>query len=170
MGCFGLRTLGRSRPVPAEQGRDGRSVRATERSCFWPEGTLGTDGLSSVVAAVRGREISVFHRLTARRWNMLEIPMPAGCGTGKGVAIGDMDLDGRHDIVFTCEGATAGRSGVRWLSAGSWKDHEISGPVGTKFDRIELLDLDADGDLDVLTCEETENLGVIWYENPTRHN
>jgi hypothetical protein len=26
----------------------------------------------------------------------------------------------------------------------------------------------ADGDLDVLTCEERANLGVIWYENPTR--
>ena len=23
-------------------------------------------------------------------------------------------------------------------------------------------------DLDVLTCEETANLGVIWYENPAR--
>ena len=27
-------------------------------------------------------------------------------------------------------------------------------------------DLDDDGDLDVITCEETSNLGVIWYENP----
>ena len=38
-------------------------------------------------------------------------------------------------------------------------------------DRIELLDLDGDGDLDVLTCEERQNkngLGVIWYENPAR--
>ena len=29
-----------------------------------------------------------------------------------------------------------------------------------------LADLDGDGDLDVLTCEEVGNLGVIWYENP----
>ena len=27
--------------------------------------------------------------------------------------------------------------------------------------------MDADGDLDLLTCEERENLGVFWYENPT---
>ena len=33
-----------------------------------------------------------------------------------------------------------------------------------KFDRLELLDLDEDGDLDVLTCEKRDNLGVIWYE------
>jgi len=25
---------------------------------------------------------------------------------------------------------------------------------------------DLDGDLGVLTCEEVENPGVIWYENP----
>ena len=31
---------------------------------------------------------------------------------------------------------------------------------------MKLLDIDADGDLDILTCEERDNLGVIWYENP----
>ena len=58
-----------------------------------------------------------------------------------------------------------------WLdrnSAGETVEHDISGADGIKFDRIELLDLDADGDLDVITCEERDNLGVIWYENPTR--
>ena len=44
--------------------------------------------------------------------------------------------------------------------------HEISGPTGIKFDLVELLDLDGDGDLDVLTCEEAHHLGLIWYENP----
>ena len=96
--------------------------------------------------------------------------MPTNCGTGKGIAIADIDLDGKTDIVFTCENATQSKSGVRWLSrdqAHQWTDHEISGPEGIKFDRIELLDLDQDGDLDVITCEERANLGVIWYENPT---
>ena len=46
--------------------------------------------------------------------------------------------------------------------------HDIAGPPGTKFDRMELVDLDLDGDLDVITCEEAENLGVIWYENPVQ--
>ena len=50
----------------------------------------------------------------------------------------------------------------------AWKDHEISGTEGIKFDRIELIDLDQDGDLDLVTCEERVNLGVIWYENPVR--
>ncbi|HBM76648.1 MAG TPA: VCBS repeat-containing protein, partial [Verrucomicrobiales bacterium] len=39
---------------------------------------------------------------------------------------------------------------------------------GSKFDLIELIDLDEDGDLDVVTCEELAGLGLIWYENPSR--
>jgi hypothetical protein len=59
-----------------------------------------------------------------------------------------------------------------WLSyrespaEGKWEAREISGPEGVKFDLVELLDLDGDVDLDVISCEETANLGVIWYENP----
>ena len=46
---------------------------------------------------------------------------------------------------------------------------DISGAPGIKFDLVRLLDLDGDGDLDVLTNEEQEartGLGVMWYENP----
>jgi hypothetical protein len=38
--------------------------------------------------------------------------------------------------------------------------------VGVKYDFIELIDLDGDQDLDVLTTEENKGLGVVWYENP----
>jgi hypothetical protein len=86
----------------------------------------------------------------------------------------DVDGDGKSDVIFSCENASGDKSGVRWLSYKRspfepvWQDHEISGPKGVKFDRIELLDLDDDGDMDVITCEERDNLGVIWYENPSR--
>jgi hypothetical protein len=49
------------------------------------------------------------------------------------------------------------------------------GPQGVKFDLNLLLDVDADGDLDILNTEENDNaaggnpgLGLVWYENPTR--
>ena len=45
----------------------------------------------------------------------------------------------------------------------------LGGPAGVKFDLMQVLDLDADGDLDVITCEEVDQLGVVWYENPHRH-
>jgi len=46
-------------------------------------------------------------------------------------------------------------------------DTDIGGPLGLKYDRIELIDIDADGDLDLFSCEERDQLGVFWYENPT---
>ena len=76
---------------------------------------------------------------------------------------------------FTCENAHQEKSGVIWLSYRekvtdpAWQAHEISGPHGVKYDLVELLDFDGDGDLDVLTCEERANLGVIWYENPAKN-
>jgi hypothetical protein len=134
---------------------------------FLAVGSLRSDQTGSILAAVRGRGVSA---LSPPDWKHSEIPLPDNCGTGKGIAVADVNLDGRPDLVFSCENAHGSKSGVRWLSRDGqrWKDHEISGAEGVKFDRIELLDADRDGDLDVVTCEERANLGVIWYENPTR--
>ena len=138
---------------------------------------LNDDGLEDVVVASRRPNALFVHRRMSAEgsvWASSMIPAPEGVGTGKGVAVGDLDLDGRQDIAFTCENAVDGREGVMWLSyedspfSGRWTAHSIAGPEGVKFDRIELLDLDGDGDLDLITCEERDNLGVIWYENPTR--
>ena len=150
---------------------------------FMVPADLDRDGHVDVLAAVRGGDLLFMrhipptekgHKPAAGRWQTYPIRMPPGTGTGKGVAVADIDLDGRMDIVFTCEKAK-GKSGVMWLSRGQsqpvtsadWTAVEISGQkAGIKFDLIQILDLDADGDLDVLTCEERDNLGVIWYENP----
>ena len=51
---------------------------------------------------------------------------------------------------------------------------DISGEEGVKYDFILLKDMDGDGDLDIITSEETaadgskKGLGVIWYENPIK--
>lgn len=135
---------------------------------FLAVGGNETDFPGSIFATCRGSGIA---KLSPPSWATSDIPMPTNCGTGKGIAVADIDLNGRTDVVFTCENATGNKSGVRWLArdaANQWKDHEISGPEGIKFDRIEMLDLDQDGDLDLVTCEERANFGVIWYENPTR--
>jgi len=135
---------------------------------------LDGDGRRDILCATRNREILVFRRLPGPgvRWETATIPNPFGVPHGKAVAVGDVDLDGRADLVHTAntEGDRT-RPGVAWLKRGpdgAWQAHDISGPRGVKFDLVRLLDLDADGDLDVLACEERDNLGVFWYENPTR--
>jgi hypothetical protein len=136
-------------------------------------GKSGTAGIDTIACAVSRGPILLF-RKGRMTWSTEEIPLPSDSGTGKGVGLGDLDDDGDDDLAFTCENAKGELAGVGWLECIGetrklrWHPHPISGAPGVKFDRLELLDLDGDGDLDLLTCEETENLGVIWYENPKR--
>ncbi len=135
---------------------------------------LDGDGLDDIIVPTRTGPILVFTRTadTPDDWHLTRLPMPLNTGTGKSAAIGDVNGDGINEIVVTCENARDGRIGVFYLSRRSsvddaWTAHNIGGPRGVKYDLVRLIDLDHDGDLDVLTCEETEGLGVIWYENPT---
>jgi hypothetical protein len=143
---------------------------------FLAAGDIDQDGREDLAAAVKDSGVLIFRRTAEKpaAWETIEIPMPAETGTGKGVAIADVDGDGQNDLVVTCENAVK-KTGVFWLSRdksvpfakAKWTAHEISGKAeGVKYDLVELIDLDGDGDLDVLTCEERDNLGVIWYENP----
>jgi uncharacterized protein YuzE len=110
-----------------------------------------------------------------------EIPWPDNVGRAKAAAFGDVDLDGRQDIVLTFEEADEGRHGVVWLRQQGprrkpkWSVRTLSGVDGIKHDDATLIDIDGDGDLDVFTTEERlpradrpTGLGVIWYENPAR--
>jgi len=93
-------------------------------------------------------------------------------GTSKAVRVVGLHSKEGLDAIVTCENAKGELSGVlsitynTGLLAGELLITNISGPEGVKFDRMELIDLDADGDLDIMTCEERDNLGVFWYENP----
>jgi hypothetical protein len=131
----------------------------------------------AVAVAVKPRSLVVLDRNVGVKdgpWRSQRIEYPENFGTAKAVRMADIDLDGQLDIVATCEQAARESSGVFWLrgdlhtASGEWEATDIGGPEGVKFDRIELVDLDEDGDLDLITCEEQDNLGVIWYENWTK--
>lgn len=113
------------------------------------------------------------------------IAFPENFGWFQAAELGDIDRDGIDDLVITGShaGSTescaaescdldalgASPSSVVWLKGAADNTFttrgEISGPRGVKHDNPELVDVDCDGDLDLVTTEE-KYLGVVWYENP----
>lgn len=144
---------------------------ASHEVMFLDTADLDQDGKRDVVCTTYGDTILWLRRTgNDQSFEQIEIPMPANTGTGKSVRVADVDLDGKNDMVISC-GNSGKKHGVMWMQKreGEWVAHTISGvQEGIKFDLLQLIDLDGDGDQDVLTCEERDNLGVIWYENPTR--
>jgi hypothetical protein len=90
----------------------------------------------------------------------------------QGADIGDVDEDGRDDLVVStwesnacCSNAV---SGVYWLrnTGSGYVLGKIADGPGTKYDNALLYDVDGDGDLDVLDTEQVNQQGLVWYENP----
>jgi hypothetical protein len=94
----------------------------------------------------------------------------------KGVKCGYVDGDDSIDLVFTGSGDG---HGVFLMSPRTTISSEVTWnlinltPYANlmKFDNLKLVDLDGDGDLDVVTTEEGEGIftsgkGVLWLENP----
>jgi hypothetical protein len=145
---------------------------------------LDKDGLEDVIVAVKGGSIRYHRRVSQSplKWETHMIEIPPGAAGAKALQVADINLDGQVDLVVVCEHATDGKIGTFWLSykqepsESHWTATSISGPEGFINDLVELIDLDHDGDLDVLTVEEKgpylakgykgKELGVIWYENP----
>ena len=135
---------------------------------------VNEDGSKDIVAATHQSEILILEQHADRSWQPTTIPAPFQSRNGKSVRVGDIDLDGVVDLVHSTEPNFLPRKpGITWLKRASKAGgkpvvHPISDLEGSKFDLLQLIDIDRDGDLDVITCEERDNLGVIWYENPER--
>lgn len=107
-------------------------------------------------------------------WTSSVVPNPAFAhGHCQHVVAKDFDFNGLYDLAVSTWETNAlppsAASGVYVLFQGPigvWTAQDVSGPIGSKYDNIEVFDVDGDGDRDILTSEQVENLGVIWYENP----
>lgn len=174
-GCFWLERPNRAAELP-HPWKEHHIGLAGREVMFIALADLDGDGVQDVLACVSPASLFWLRRAGAdsSHWTEHALPVPTFSGLPKAVAVGDLDLDGRLDIVVTCENAVAPKHGVWWLrntgkaGAGAWEPRTLGGVDGVKHDLVELLDLDGDGDLDVLTCEERTGLGVFWYENPAR--
>jgi len=139
---------------------------------------LDQDGQPEALVSERSHEaIRIFRRQSQNpaSWSEQIIGLPTSTGRAKAVEAGDLDGDGQMDLVISTNTYGAVEPGLVWLPgsellATARSFHAISEAHNAKFDRIELIDLDLDGDLDVLACEEnygpqSQGLGVVWYEN-----
>ena len=116
-----------------------------------------------ILASTRNDSWLEFKRIQGE-WAKTVHPNPASIPHGKAVK-----RLGKSSLIMTSNTASdrlkPKRPGI-WLKQGDENWSPIGAETSTKFDRIECIDLDNDGDLDVMTCEERRNLGVVWYENP----
>ncbi len=139
---------------------------------------MNDDGEMEIIVPERtGNTIRLFSK-QKKFWKEKIIAVPENTGRAKSVEAGDINKDGVMDLVLSTNTLKDERDGLIWLDGlkidasegNQWKS--VSGILMAKYDKVELLDLDGDGDLDILICEEnngenSEGLGVIWYENPT---
>ncbi|MDA0588978.1 MAG: VCBS repeat-containing protein [Planctomycetota bacterium] len=152
------------------------SLGGSGREVMFLDIATANDGvLDEILVAVKPVEILRIRRGEGPTpWITAEETLPAAqLGTAKSVRKADLNLDGIPDFVFSCEQANGAKTGLVWLQGTTegdpkWKLRQLGGSTGVKYDLIQLADLDADGDLDVICCEERANLGVFWYENPSK--
>jgi hypothetical protein len=145
---------------------------------FLTRGDLDGDGVDEILAGTRNGRILLLRRDSSKLggWSRFGMLNPFCCPWGKAIRVADVNLDGRMDLVHTGnKQKKPDCPAVSWLDLHALSPdglditvHDIGGLEGVKFDLIQMIDLDGDGDLDVMTCEERDNLGVVWYENPTR--
>jgi len=82
------------------------------------------------------------------------------------LAVGDLDGDGRADVVLGSQGAVA--AGLVWFRAPDWRRNAVARGEFTTDARV--VDLDGDGRLDILASGEVADIaggpGVFWFRNP----
>jgi hypothetical protein len=86
---------------------------------------------------------------------------------GGWAAIGDLDQDGDLDLVCT-RATTSDLAWYRNDGQGGFNLAATWGAPHQNFVKLELADMDSDGDLDVLALDTWNASDIIWYKKPRR--
>lgn len=85
------------------------------------------------------------------------------------IAIGDIDNDSVNDLVLHTWSSNRGLDedgSITWWRGPEWERHEILGQGHLFGDGVVAVDLDDDGDVDVVAAKGDDGLASInWYEN-----
>lgn len=138
----------------------------------------GDNKEEAIVCERRKQTIRIYKRTDKQglNWDEKTLQIPAFTGSAKSIEVGDLNNDGICDLVLSTNTNGIETNGLIWLNGkkiNQAKERDwqvISGAHNAKYDKAELIDIDKDGDLDILVCEEnygenSSGLGVVWYEN-----
>jgi len=103
------------------------------------------------------QSLTVPPNVTGSNWNWDQI---SSLSLGEGLDTADIDKDGDEDLML----------GTSWLrnEGSSWSPFTLHTPPTGESDRIQLVDMDADGDLDVVIGYGHDEVGKLaWYERPS---
>ena len=137
------------------------------------------DGYPDIVAACEFEHLIYFQNpgkdARTARWERIIPSAASGRGSYIRVFFADLDGDGRPEVVAPNKGSQSGPStettlrAISWyridgdpLDDQSWKEHELTRvavPINSR-----PVDLDQDGDLDILAASRAE-ARLFWFEN-----
>ncbi len=137
------------------------------------------DGYPDIIAACEFEHLIYFQNpgkdARSAHWERLIPSVASGRGSFIRVFFADFNGDGKPEVVAPNKGSQAGRASettlrpISWyeiagdpLDDASWKEHELTRvavPINSR-----PVDLDSDGDLDVLASSRAE-ARLFWFEN-----
>lgn len=146
-----------------------KTYLATDKNQFMFSNIILEKNYFLIAQAMRSPTEVKVRKISQKENNILEtIPVKSfSKGALKAARLVDIDQDNQLDLIVAYTGILGGGKIIQLKRLeGGWQKVRISGGATQKFDDITLVDMDFDGDLDILTTEEWQNKGVIWFENP----